>query len=128
MFTILLIDDDEDALALMGAYLKMRGISSVTASGALEARKKLRNFIFDLVVSDYNMPGESGLDFYRSISSKYPDMPFLLMSGDADPRIKRRAMDMGVNAFLQKPFDLKDLADTIADFARSSWRFGIACH
>jgi two-component system phosphate regulon response regulator OmpR len=128
MFTILLIDDDEDLLALMGTYLKMRGIASVTASSTLEARKKLKDFVFDLVVSDYRMPGESGLDFYRSISARYPDIPFVLMSGDADPRIKRRAMDMGANGFLQKPFDLRNLADTIADFARSNSRSEIACH
>jgi DNA-binding NtrC family response regulator len=71
-----------------------------------------------VVISDFKMPGESGLDLFRYVSSMYPETPFVLITGCDDLRIKRESMRMGVHAYLQKPFYLYELRQTIMNLVR----------
>jgi len=115
MNRILVVDDDEDLLFIIGEYLDSNGIGSHLAVSAAQARKRLAHFEYDLVISDLNMPGESGLDLFRSTSFRYPQLPFILMSGNLDPRLRREAISMGVCNFVQKPFELSYLKRLITD-------------
>jgi DNA-binding NtrC family response regulator len=117
MNKVLLVDDDEDLLFLIGEYLEAFGIKFDLAESATQARKRLKYSEYDLVVSDLNMPGESGFDLFRSVSSRYPGLPFILMSGNRDPRLRREAMSMGICEFLDKPFLLSDLKRIITGSA-----------
>ena len=118
MTRILIVDDDEDFLHLMGQYLESVGLEHDLAVSAEQARNLLKGSGYDMVVSDFNMPGESGLDLLRYVSSKYPQTPFVLMTGYDDLRIKRESMRMGVHAYIQKPFYLKELLQTIINLVR----------
>lgn len=71
-----------------------------------------------MVVSDFNMPGESGLDLLRYVSFMYPEIPFVLMTGCYDLRIKREALRMGARAYIQKPFYMNALPRTIVNLMR----------
>ena len=113
----LLVDDDEDLLFLIGEYLEAYGIEFDLAESAAQARKRLKYCEYDIVISDLNMPGESGFDLFRSVSSRYPELPFVLMSGNRDPRLRREAVSMGICTFLEKPFLLSDLKRIITDSA-----------
>ena len=104
----------KDLLHLMGEYLEPAGLEHDLAVGAEQARNRLKCFGYDMVVSDFNMPGESGLDLLRYVSSMYPETPFVLMTGYDDLRIKRESMRMGVRAYIQKPFYMNELAQTIS--------------
>ena len=117
MNKVLLVDDDEELLFLIGEYLGAYGIEFDLAESAAQARKRLKYCEYDLIISDLNMPGESGLDLFRSVSSRYPGLPFILMSGNRDPRLRREAMSMGICDFLEKPFLLSDLKRIITDSA-----------
>ncbi len=119
MARILIIDDDEDLLYLMGEYLKSVGLEYDMAVSAEQARNRLKCFRYDMVVSDFNMPGESGLDLLRHVSSMYPETPFVLMTGCYDLRIKRESIRMGVHAYIQKPFYMNELSQTIINLMRS---------
>jgi DNA-binding NtrC family response regulator len=118
MARILIVDDDEESLYLMGEYLESVGLEHDLALSAEQARNRLKRFGYDMVVSDCNMPGESGLDLLRYVSSRYPKIPFVLMSGYYDLRIKRESMKMGVHAYIQKPFYLNELSQTIIKLMR----------
>ena len=109
MAKLLIVDDDKGFLFLMGEYLESFGFDFELADSASQARSRLRRDRFDLVISDFNMPGESGLDLFRYVSSIYPRLRFILMSGCNDPRVKREAMSMGCSGFLEKPFKFADL-------------------
>ncbi len=115
MCKVLLVDDDEDLLLLIGEYLEAYGIEFDFAQSAAEALKRLGYCKYDLVISDLNMPGESGLDLFRRVSSRPPGLPFILMSGNLDPRLRREALSMGVRHFVEKPFYLSDLKRIIID-------------
>ncbi len=122
MNKILLVDDDEDFLFIIREYLESYGLETDTAESAMQARKRLAHSRYVLVISDFNMPGESGLDLFRSVSSRYPDLCFVLMTGSADPRLRREAFSMGVAEFVEKPFSLVDLKRIIACAARCRTR------
>jgi DNA-binding NtrC family response regulator len=117
MNKVLLVDDDEDLLFLIGEYLEAYGIKFDLAESAAQARKRLKYSEYDLIISDLNMPGESGFDLFRSVSSRYPELPFVLMSGNRDPRLRREAVSMGICNFVEKPFLLSDLKRIITDLA-----------
>lgn len=106
MRKVLVVDDDEDFLFIVGEYLNMNGMECHTATNVCRARKLLMRRDYDLVVSDMQMPGESGLEFFRFVSCMRPGLPFLLMSGNPDSRLRREALRMGVCCFLEKPFEL----------------------
>ena len=122
MFRILTVDDDEDFLFLLGEYLKSVGLEHDQAVSAEQARNLLKHSGYDMIVSDFNMPGESGLDLLRYVSSMYPGTPFVLMTGFDDLRIKRESMRIGVGAYIQKPFYLNDLRRTIINLVGSEDR------
>ncbi len=118
MYKVLVVDDDEDNLFIIGEYLNSNGVEFDLAQSAAQARKYLNHCEYDLVISDFQMPGESGLDLFRSVSFRYPGLPFVLMSGNQDPRLRREALSMGVRKFLEKPFELSHLKRLIAELDR----------
>jgi DNA-binding NtrC family response regulator len=109
MRKVLVVDDDEDLLFIIAEYLNMNGIECHTATSASRARKRFIHCDYDMVVSDLQMVGESGLDLFRFVSFRRPELPFILMSGNMNPRIRREALRMGVCHVLEKPFELSDL-------------------
>ncbi len=109
MAKLLIVDDDKGFLFLMGEYLESFGFDVELVDNTAKARNRLKRGRFDLVISDFNMPGESGLDLFRHISSMYPRLRFILMSGCNDPRVRREALGMGCSGYLEKPFKFTDL-------------------
>jgi DNA-binding NtrC family response regulator len=125
MRKVLVVDDDEDLLFIIGEYLDSNGIQFHLAQSAAQARKRLSHCDYDLIISDLYMPGESGLDLFRSVSFRYPGLPFILMSGNLDPRLRREAMSMGICSFMEKPFEMSDLKRLITDPDLCAIRAGI---
>jgi two-component system response regulator HydG len=118
MARILIVDDDKDLLHLMGEYLESVAFEHDQAVSAEQARNLLKRFEYDMVVSDFNMPGESGLDLLSYVSSMYPKTRFILMTGCYDLRIKRESTRMGAHAYIQKPFYMNELLQTIINLVR----------
>jgi putative two-component system response regulator len=125
MGKVLLVDDDYDFLFIVGEYLESHGIDFDLALSVPQARKRLSHQEYDLVVSDLNMPGESGLDLFRHVSSRHPHLPFILMSGNLDPRLRREAIAMGICDFVEKPFHLSELKSIIINPTRCVLQAGI---
>jgi two-component system, OmpR family, phosphate regulon response regulator OmpR len=98
---ILVIDDDKRLRDLIGRYLTEQGYRVTTAIHAADARAKLAGITFDLLVLDVMMPGESGLDFARSLRESSL-VPILLLTamGEATDRIA--GLETGVDDYLVK--------------------------
>jgi DNA-binding NtrC family response regulator len=119
--SILLVDDEEKILKRLGRSLADDGHDVVLASSCEAARTHLADREFDLVVVDNLMPGLSGLEFLREITSTVPeaDRPRLvLMTAHGSTQIVRDAFKLGVEDFLEKPFEV----DTLLALARRSVR------
>lgn len=113
MARILLVDDDEDFLTLLRQYLNSRGFEADVANGSARARHFLAHSEYDAVVSDFNMPGESGLDLLAHVSCRFHGLPFILITGNHSARLKQEAVGMGCAGYLEKPFQLQELFESI---------------
>jgi DNA-binding NtrC family response regulator len=76
------------------------------AVSAEQARNRLKSSRYDVVVSDFSMREESGLDLFRYVSSMYPETPFVLITGCDDLRIKRESMGWEFKHTLKNHFIL----------------------
>jgi two-component system phosphate regulon response regulator OmpR len=105
---ILVIDDDRRLRALLQQFLSSQGFSVVAAEGAAEARRRLGEEKFDLLVVDVMMPGETGIEFLRGLRAT-SQVPVLMLTamGEVDDRITGLAG--GADDYLVKPFEPKEL-------------------
>jgi len=113
MAKILIVDDDKELLQLMSDYLGANGFQLEVACSAAQARDCLGRSKYDAILSDFNMPGESGLDLLGHVSARYPGLPFILMTGSGISPLRDETIKMGGSGYMVKPFKLKNLLETI---------------
>jgi len=110
---ILVVDDDDRLRELLGLFLSENGFLVSTADGAAAARSKLATLVYDLMVLDIMMPGETGLELAFSLrnnpQNRIRAMPILLLTarGEASDRIG--GLETGADDYLVKPFEPREL-------------------
>lgn len=114
--TILILEDEPDILETIKIFLELEGFIVSTARNGLEALEFLENINSpDLIILDMKMPLMDGWEFAKAYRDRYgSETPFFVMTAAADA--KRRAMDVGAVDWLEKPFDLDDMLEKIANF------------
>ncbi len=108
---ILYIDDEEPVLRSYTYLLELRGYrvsGYLNQKEAIEAIRANPND-FALAVSDYNMPGMSGLEFAREVKKIRPDLSVAITSGYIDRSLQDGAEEVGVSALIPKPCDFQEL-------------------
>lgn len=118
---ILLVDDDRRIRDLASRYLATQGLRVTTAADTAEARRLADRFAFDLIILDVMLPGESGLAFAQWLRGQTPPksaLPVLMLTarGDAADRVK--GLEAGVDDYMAKPFEPRELALRIAAILR----------
>ena len=105
---VLVVDDDDRLRELLRKYLSENGFLVSTARDAGDARARLVGLAFDVIVLDLMMPGESGLDFARSLHLE-STVPVLMLTamGEAEDRIA--GFEHGADDYLTKPFEPREL-------------------
>jgi len=101
---ILHADDDPDLADLTADFLRREDdrFEIYGAVNAADALEKLAADEYDCVVSDYDMPGDSGIEFLESVREDYPDLPFILFTGKGSEEVASEAISAGVTDYLQK--------------------------
>ncbi|HWI65305.1 MAG TPA: sigma 54-interacting transcriptional regulator [Symbiobacteriaceae bacterium] len=107
--SVLLVDDDPELRTGMADYLSRSGYQVTTAPGTEEALALMAQERFDIVVSDWIMPGTTGLQLLEKVRGAQPQLPFLLLTGHGTPDLARRALAAGASDVLLKPFPPKAL-------------------
>ncbi len=107
--SVLIIEDDIDyaeMLAYALGHLKYEVHLAYSATGGLDIvrQKKL-----DIILSDLNMPGMSGLDLAQRIIKMYLDIPIVLITGMNDITLVKRALEIGVSDYIVKPISIEEL-------------------
>lgn len=110
---ILLIEDDRAFLDLLKETLQRRGHSVATAASAAEAGPLLAQSEFDLVLTDINIPGESGTELCARLRQNLPDLPVLVMTAFGSLETAIAALRAGAYDFITKPVDLDLLSHTL---------------
>ncbi len=113
MKEILFVDDEPNFLSGLRRMLhaEEHAWSLHFAESAEEALEKIRETSFDVIVCDMHMPVMNGLDFLETLQSEAATrkIPTILLTGNSDTDLKRRALDLGAADLLNKPVNREDL-------------------
>lgn len=114
--TILLVDDEEELLDVLSDELGEK-YSVFTAANGLEALKVLQDEVVHLVVSDVMMDGMDGFELCSQIKSgvEYSHIPVILLTAKNTLRSKIEGLELGADAYIEKPFDMDLLLVQIAN-------------
>lgn len=106
---ILIIDDDKRICRLLSKYLYDHHITAISAYDTSQARDLMQIGVFDAMVVDVMMPGETGIEFVKSLRGQGNMTPIIMLTalGDSDDRIA--GLEVGVDDYLPKPFEPKEL-------------------
>jgi two-component system, cell cycle sensor histidine kinase and response regulator CckA len=104
--------------------LHARGYRVAAFGRSAQALEVLRadSTVFDLVITDLRMPGESGLEVARAVREVDPALPVILITGFVEDASAQRADELGISAVLEKPVDAEELCLAIAKVLRASRR------
>ncbi len=97
--------DDDPALAELTAEMLSEHEAQFTVETATSAREgldRLATDSFDCIVSDYEMPGQNGIEFLETVREKHPDLPFILYTAKGSEAVASDAIAAGVTDYLQK--------------------------
>ena len=116
---ILVADDDVQILRALRITLSAYGYEVVTAESGSAAIRKAVDTHPDLLVLDLGMPGLSGMDVIEAVRG-WSAVPILVVSGRIDPADKVRALDLGADDYVTKPFSTEELLARIRALSRRS--------
>jgi DNA-binding NtrC family response regulator len=114
---VLVVDDEQHMREALGRVLGDAGYSVITADSGEEALDLLRNRSADLLISDNNMPGMSGLELFKEARRLHPQMLRIMLTGDTNPELAVRSINEAeVYRFIRKPWNNAELR-TIVELA-----------
>jgi two-component system phosphate regulon response regulator OmpR len=117
---ILVVDDDRRIRELIKSYLAEHGFMVTVASSSRDARQRMRGIVFDLLVLDIMMPGETGLQLTSSLRNEGIEIPVLMLSALADTDDRIAGLATGSDDYLVKPFEPRELLLRIRNLLRRS--------
>jgi putative two-component system response regulator len=115
---VLVVDDDAQLGRALRQMLLAAGYSVTGADSAAEARETLAGGNIGVLLSDVNMPGQSGLELIRFALAEHPETATLLMSGVDDPEVARVGLEYGAYGYLMKPFGRTELVISVMNAFR----------
>jgi len=118
---ILLVDDDRNLVTTLSHGLRKamgEGTSVAVCFGGSAALSLLGSQAFDVVVSDLNMPGPSGLEFLRRIRQDDPEMILILATAYGTDALEAGVRQLG-GGYITKPFEPSSLVQMIRDMIQS---------
>lgn len=104
MYRILIVDDEAVLCNLLRSFLESEGFIVHVANDVDEAEHCLNEKEFDLVLTDLNMPGRSGLDLIQHVRNNHQDTGVVIVSVIDDPEEARKCLELGVYGYIIKPF------------------------
>ena len=115
---VLLVDDDPAVLRVAERWLVKQGHAVTTATDGRQAVDLLAVQSFDVIVSDIQMPGMSGIQLLRTVRERDMDVPVILLTGAPDLETATAAVEHGAIKYLAKPLNLPVLAGAVTQAAR----------
>ena len=106
---LLIVDDDPELLNFLQEELEIEGFACTTAGNGHDALMELRHQCFDLVLLDWTLPDFEGMEVCRRMRSNGITTPVLMITARDDIDERVTALDSGVDDYLTKPFNLREL-------------------
>ncbi|HVR71723.1 MAG TPA: sigma-54 dependent transcriptional regulator [Vicinamibacteria bacterium] len=115
---ILIVDDDQGTLASLSRAFALEGYTAITSSSPARALERLVEEPVDAILSDVVMPEMDGLEFLARVKEQAPEVPVILMSGQATVETALKATRLGALDFVEKPVGLDRLLLTLRNALR----------
>jgi len=114
---VLLVDDEKDLVEIGSEMLQRLGYRVTAITGSLDALETFKEdpFRFNVIVSDYNMPGLTGDQMARQMLSIRRDTPIIICTGFSEVFDKQRAQAMGIRQILMKPLTMEAIAHAVRE-------------
>lgn len=127
---LLHVDDEPEFADLAATCLKREDerFEVETVTSASDGLAQLASTTIDCVISDYDMPGQDGIEFLQAVREEYPDLPFILFTGKGSEEVASDAFSAGASDYLQKTTGtdqytvLANRIDTLVENTRSQRR------
>lgn len=126
---ILLVDDAVEVRQFLAdSVLRAEGYDVLTAADGVEGYTLARDLRPDLIIADYLMPGWTGLEMLAALHEDNVKLPFILITAEGSEELAVKALRLGVNDYLIKPFDTGDLLNAMQRVLREHWTRQITQH
>ncbi len=116
---ILVVDDDNRIRELLKEYLEDNNFIVSTSTDSENAKIKLEQFTFDLIVLDVMMPGQSGFDLTKEIKKRL-SVPIILLTAKGEVENRITGLELGADDYIGKPFEPKELLLRIKNIIKNS--------
>jgi len=116
---VLHVEDELGAIKITRVYLEKAGYNNFEITPVLtaeQALEKLENEDFDVVISDYMMPGMDGLKFLEELRKKGNDIPFIIFTGRGEEGVAIEALNKGANRYIKKEGNPATLFRTLGQY------------
>jgi DNA-binding NtrC family response regulator len=120
---ILVLDDEEIVCTRLKAVLEKAGSIVETYTDSRQAKAKIEQHRFDIIVTDYKMANINGMELFNLAKNRWPDCEVIMITGFATAEVTREALLKGVRDVIPKPFKIaqfKTIIDQVADRIRKS--------
>ena len=116
--SILVVDDTKSMRKMVAAALQEAGYSVEEAGDGAEALEKAKAQVFDLVVTDHNMPRMDGVTLVRALRAlpEYDEVALIVLSTETGAELKAKGREAGATGWMAKPFDPQKMLDIVKQF------------
>lgn len=121
---ILVVDDDEEIIALASRYFGMHGFRVSGAGNGTAMRSIIAGEAIDLVLLDLGLPGEDGLDLTRYLRAAWCG-PVIIVTGRGESVDRVVGLELGADDYVTKPFDLRELLARVRSVLRRAGHPGV---
>lgn len=122
---VLVVDDEPETIKYVSTNLRVRGYDVLTAEDGQTALREFDRSLVDLVILDIMMPGPDGFEVCRAIRRR-SDVPIVMLSARGRERDIVRALDMGADDYLTKPFGVEEMLARVRAALRRTAQTGAA--
>jgi PAS domain S-box-containing protein len=121
---VLHVDDEAEFLKTAKQILETQGSFQVeTALSVEEAKEKMKQKTFDVIISDYVMPGKNGLDFLKELRDDGSNIPFIMFTGKGREEVAIKALNLGADRYFNKIGDPETVYGELAIGIRRTVKF-----
>lgn len=113
---ILIVDDFATMRRILKNILKQLGFTNITeADDGTTALETLKSGQFDLIISDWNMPKMTGIELLKTVRADetYKEIPFLMVTAEAQKQNVIEAVQAGVSNYVVKPFTAESISEKL---------------
>ena len=118
MLSILIVEDDITFSLMLTTWLGKKGFVVRSSSSVSDAKRRLGEEAFDLVISDLRLPDSDGIDLLKWLKSTHPSLPLIMMTSYAEIQTAVQARKLGAADYIAKPLNPDELLGKIKELVR----------